>query len=141
MIRKMTTGLVLGAAMLASGAASAQSWGGYNNGYGYGYGNGYGRDFREQRDVELIRSTCTGERGANLERYLNREVRDGRIDGRTGSRSHDEIDRLQSREYRECRERDWGAAHRIGSDYIRLRVWIDRESANGYSYRPRYRGW
>ncbi|OYW46209.1 MAG: hypothetical protein B7Z36_05330 [Novosphingobium sp. 12-63-9] len=136
MITKMTTktvvgGLVLGAAMLASGAASAQDWRG--NGYGY----------RDQRaiDAELIGSTCSGQRGQAMENHLNREVRDGRINRYKASQIHRQIDQLQYREQIECRQRDWGAARNIGKDYISLRVWIDREAANGYSFRPRNRGW
>lgn len=139
MLKKITAGLVLGAALLAGGAAQAQSWGNYDRGYGNGYG--YQRDWREQRDIDrtLVESTCSGQRGQAIEARLQREVWEGDIDRRTAARLQWEIDRLQDRERHECRERDFREARDIGKQYVRIRALIDQQTGDGY--RSRGRGW
>lgn len=127
----LTTALALGSAVATTGAASAQDWrGGYGDGYGY---SDAWRSPHEQRQIDryLVDSTCSGQRGYQLENRLRSEVSRGGIDRWTAGRIQTAIDNLQNQERHECRERDFSSARDIGKDYIRIRAWIDQESG-GY---------
>jgi hypothetical protein len=139
MLKSLTMTLAVGASLLTGAAAQAHEW---NT---WGRNDGYQRDWRDQRgmDRDLIQSTCSGERGYNLEVRLQREVREGDIDRGSARRIQREIDRLQNKERHECREGDFREVRDISNGYIRLRAWIDRESGDGYRSRPAEwrRGW
>lgn len=142
----MTAALALGSALVSTGSASAQGWGGrdrgyepsYNQGYNQSYGGGYGgyyRDPREQAAInrQLVDTTCSGQRGAMLENRLRLEVNRGQINGWTARRIQSSIYQLRDQERRECSQRDFRSARDIGKDYIRIRAWIDQETGG---YRP-----
>ncbi|KUR70262.1 hypothetical protein AQZ52_15515 [Novosphingobium fuchskuhlense] len=137
----LTAALALGSAVALGGTANAQDWrGGYGNGNGYGNGYGYSNSWRSPReqasiDRYLVDSTCSGQRGYQLENRLRLEVSRGGIDRWTAGRIQTAIDDLQDQEQHECRERDFSSARDIGKNYIRIRAWIDQESG---SYRGNY---
>lgn len=106
-------------------AASAQSWGGWND-RGYGWG-GY----------DQVRDVCSGDRAHRLEARLNHEVRDGDVDPGQADRIHAAIDRLEDQQGRECRERDFGSIRAIAYRYDRIEQWIGN-TAQRDRY---YRGW
>jgi len=145
----LAAALALGGAVIAVNPASAQDWrGGYGNGYGDSYG-GYYRSPGEQGQIDsyLVETTCSGQRGYQLENRLQQEVDRGQIDRWTAGRIQNAIDRLQNKEQHECSERDFRSARDIGKDYIRIRAWIDQESGNyrggyggGYGYGNGYGG-
>jgi len=141
MSKSLIAALALGSAVAGAGTANAHGWNnpryGYGNSYG-GYG-GYNRDPREQGQIDryLVDSTCSGQRGYQLENRLRMETDRGEIDGYTARRIQSAIDDLQDQERHECSERDFSSAREIGKDYIRIRAWIDSETGG---YRGNYGG-
>lgn len=135
--KSMIAALAIGAALAGAGTASAQSWGGGSwGGQGYGGGYGYSDSWRHPGpgNRNLVAATCSGQRGMQLENRLRYKLSRGRIDFRTARRIDRAIDRLQYREYHECREGDFRAARNIGREYNRIDRWIDFEIGRGHHH-------
>jgi hypothetical protein len=126
--KSLLAALAMGAALAGAGTASAQQWGGQSWG-GHGGGYGYSDSWRHPGPAgrNLVAATCSGQRGMQLENRLRFKLNRGRIDFRTARRIDRAIDRLQYREFHECREGDFRAARNIGREYNRIDRWIDRE--------------
>jgi hypothetical protein len=135
-LKAIASGLVLGAALLISPAASAQDWRNYGGGYSP-HGNYQNGGQRFQRNAFLVQTTCSGERGFRTQNRLSREFRNGNLDRWTARRIQRDIDRLRYREDRECRQGDFRSARNIGQEYGRINAWID--SASGRLNRGLYR--
>ena len=144
MNKVLTTALAAAGIAAAAGTAQAQAWDG-NDGYnrygGYDRGGGYYNRYRDpyETDQRLISTTCSGERGANMQNRLDMAMRDRAISPDDARRIGSQIDRLRQREAHECNEGDWGSARSIGRDYVRLRAYMD--SVTGYQPRWGGRGW
>ena len=115
----LTAALALGGAMTMTGAANAHDWNERGNGWGgysQPYGGGWDRAARQKAEFNryLVDTTCSGQRGYTLEHHLRFQMNRGLIDGWTGQRIQNAINRLQWRERHECREGDYRAAGRIG---------------------------
>jgi hypothetical protein len=123
--KSLIAALAMGAALAGTGTASAQSWGGHGYGGGYGYSDSWRQPGPGNRN--LVAATCSGQRGMQLENRLRFKMSRGRIDPRTARRIDRAIDRLQYREFHECREGDFRAARNIGREYNRIDRWIDAE--------------
>ena len=129
-MRKLGTAILLGAGLLASTAASAQSWGAYvGNSRGY-----YGYDRRGDNDWNNgARGVCSGQRPRSLEAKLRHEFREGEISRWDAMRINRQIDRLEQRQDRECSEGDWRAIQRISFQYDQIEQWIDQEAHGGWN--------
>lgn len=127
-MRRIWTVVFLGASLVASGSANAQSWGIYvGTGGGYpGYQRGY-----DDGDG-LARFICSGQRAHMLEDGLRHEVAEDEIDGDDADRIHTAIDRLEDRQRHECREGDRRAIGDIAYRYDRIARWIDGEAHRGW---------
>jgi hypothetical protein len=123
-MRKIATAVLLTAGLLVSPAANAQSWGGHS-GYGQRYG---GYDRRGGYWNNRARDVCSGQRARSLKAKLRHEYREGEIDGYTAERLNRQIDRLQRKQYHECREGDWRAIRNISFQYNRIDRWIDQRA-------------
>lgn len=132
MTRVLAAALALGGAMTISGCANAHDWHGPGYGYAHPHGSGWngagpsGAGFNHH----VVETTCSGQRGFTLERNLRVQMDRGLIDGWTGQRIQNAINRLQWRERHECREGDYRAASRIGREYMRIDQWIDKTAAH-----------
>jgi len=127
--KSLIAALAIGAALAGAGTASAQQWGG--NGYGGEWSYSDNWRHRGPGGRNLVASTCSGQRGMQLENRLRFKLNRGRIDFRTARRIDRAIDRLQYREFQECREGDFRAARNIGREYNRIDRWIDAEIGRG----------
>ncbi|WP_295525498.1 hypothetical protein [Novosphingobium sp. Chol11] len=127
-LKAITSGLVMGAALMIGPAAIAHDESIYG---GYGFrGDVIGGDRWGQRAGYLVQSTCSGERGLQVQRRLNREIRFGNLDRWNARRIQNDIDRLRFQEARECRQGDFRSARRIGREYSRIDARIDSVSGH-----------
>lgn len=124
-MRRVWSVIVLGASLIASGSANAQSWSAY-----VGTGGGYPRYYRDHDDNDdgLARVICSGQRAHMLEDRLRHEVAEDEIDDDDADRIHGAIDRLEDRQRHECREGDRRAIGDIADRYDRIARWIDSEA-------------
>ena len=135
MTKVLTAALALGGAMTMSGCANAHDWRGPGYGPGYGYAQPHGGGWdgaarnRAAFNDYVVDTTCSGQRGFTLEHHLRFQMNRGLIDGWTGQRIQNAINRLQWRERHECREGDYRAAGRIGREYMRIGQWIEKSAA------------
>jgi hypothetical protein len=130
--RVLAAALALGGAMTISGCANAHDWHGPGHGYAQPHGGGWNGagPSRAGFNHHVVETTCSGQRGFTLERNLRVQMNRGLIDGWTGQRIQNAINRLQWRERHECREGDYRAASRIGREYTRIGQWIDKSAAH-----------
>ncbi|GAA0318120.1 hypothetical protein GCM10009087_30670 [Sphingomonas oligophenolica] len=123
-MRRIWSVVALGASLIASGSANAQSWGVYiGTGGGYPLYNRYYDD-----DDRLARVICSGQRAHLLEDRLRHEVAEDEIDDDDADRIHNAIDRLEDRQRHECAEGDRRAIGDIAIRYDRIARWIDSEA-------------
>lgn len=127
----LTAALALGGALAMSGCANAHDWRGPGYGYAQPHGGGWNgaAQSRAAFNDYVVDTTCSGQRGYTLEHHLRFQMNRGLIDGWTGQRIQNAINRLQWRERHECREGDYRAAGRIGREYMRIGQWIDKSAA------------
>lgn len=129
-MRKITTAILLGASLLAAPAAHAQSWGVYvGNARGY---DGYGRDGWQDDWRRGDGGVCSGRRAHELEAKLRHEYREHEISGWDAARMQRQIDRLEQKQYRECREGDWRAVQRISFQFDQIDRWIEQRAHGGW---------
>ena len=135
-MRTITGITILAAGLVCGGAAQAQSWGGPFD-TGPGYARPVAVDWQHWQDQRLADGICSGQRAAQLEQRLRREVGEGDIAPETAGRIHEAIDKLEQKDGHECEENDWHAVAKIAGRYDRIQGWLD--SADG---RGRWRsGW
>lgn len=106
-MRKVSFVLLAVSGALIATAAGAQDWRPYDRDGGYEYGSRYGN----ADDV------CSGRRAHMLERWVDRDVRNGSMDPERGDRFHANIDRLENWSRRECAEGDGRSIDRISQRY------------------------
>ncbi|HSQ95232.1 MAG TPA: hypothetical protein VLM18_03915 [Croceibacterium sp.] len=122
-MRKIGTAILLGAGLLVSPAAHAQSWGVYaGNARGY---DGYDQHGDWQRGGAGV---CSSERAHSLEAKLRHEYRENEIDRWDAMRIQRKIDGLERKQYRECREGDWRAVQRISFQFDQIDRWIEQQA-------------
>lgn len=123
-MRRIWSVVALGASLIATGSANAQSWGIY-----VGTGGGHPRYSRDYDDDDrLARAICSGQRAHALEVRLSHEVAEDEIDDDDADRIHSAIDRLEDRQRHECTEGDLRAIGDLAIRYDRIARWIDREA-------------
>jgi len=132
--KAITSGLVVGAALMLGSPVSAHDWRNYGGDYGF-RGDFHCSDFRGRSGGYLVQSTCSGERGFQVQNRLNREIRFGNVDRWSARRIQNDIDRLRFQEARECRQGDVRSARSIGREYNRVDARID------FATRRFDRGW
>ena len=124
MLKFIAGAAITSVAVMAAGAANAQSWGVYvGNGAGY-YGNydGYNGD---RGRAGLI---CSGRRGQSLEAMVRHEEDEGDIEEDTADRMLSVIDRLEDQQGEACEDRDWRQIRNIAYRYDRIERWIENEA-------------
>ncbi|MGZ3172069.1 MAG: histidine kinase [Croceibacterium sp.] len=125
-MRKIATAILLGAGLMAAPAAHAQSWGVYvGNAPGY---DRYGRGDWQRGDGGV----CSGQRAHALEAKLRHEYRENEISDWEATRMQRQIDRLEQKQYRECREGDWRAVQRISFQFDQIDRWIEQRAHGGW---------